>query len=483
MHKLEKNWIIGAILMLSVFGFSLYLFFPGGVAKAKEISTYKKEYRVHFNHDMYFTNYKDGFKTPQEVTKACLECHPKSADNFMKTSHWTWTRSNNKISKKLADQEIGKKNLINNFCINITGNWPSCTKCHAGYGWSDSTFNFQNKENIDCLACHDWSGTYTKGASGIPDKSIDLLTVAKSVGYPKRDNCGMCHFSGGGGMAVKHGDLDDSLIYAPEEVDVHMGKHKLLCIDCHQTKDHLVPGTSFSVSVEEKTSVDCLNCHTEDVHTNERLNAHTKSVACQTCHIPRFAKRTPTKMTWDWSKAGDANRKEDPHEYLKIKGEFTYDMNVKPDYFWFNKTVDRYMLGDKIDNPDEYTPINLPRGNIQDKNAKIWPFKLHRATQPYDKKLKTFMPVVTAGEGGFWKEFNWLKAIQLGSELNKVDFSGDYGFAKSIMYWPLSHMVSPAKDSLGCNDCHGNSSRMNWKELGYEGDPASIGSRKIKAQE
>ncbi|MCB1611663.1 MAG: hypothetical protein KDI60_07910, partial [Xanthomonadales bacterium] len=44
----------------------------------------------------------------------------------------------------------------------------------------------------------------------------------------------------------------------------------------------------------------------------------------------------------------------------------------------------RYLLGDKI-NPDGPTYINKPAGSISDAKAKIFPFKLHKARQPYDK--------------------------------------------------------------------------------------------------
>ena len=45
----------------------------------------------------------------------------------------------------------------------------------------------------------------------------------KSVGLPTRDNCGKCHFDGGGGNNVKHGDLDESLYFPQKDLDVHMG--------------------------------------------------------------------------------------------------------------------------------------------------------------------------------------------------------------------------------------------------------------------
>lgn len=479
MDKFESNWIPGVILTVLIFSISLYLFWPGGSEAIQKVSNFERERRVHLDHSVFFGEYSSGFSKPQEVTKACLKCHADAAENVMKTPHWTWSRTNTVLSRGGKKMEIGKKNLINNFCINIKGNWPACTKCHTGYGWEDASFDFQKEENVDCLICHDWTGTYTKSKAGYPSKDVDLLAVARGVGYPKRDNCGMCHFSGGGGMGVKHGDLDDSLIYAMDSVDVHMGKHDLLCIDCHKTENHLIPGTAFSVSTETTKKVDCLDCHESDVHENERINSHTKSIACQTCHIPKYAKRSPTKMTWDWSKAGDPNRKNDPHEYLKIKGEFTYDSNVRPEYYWFNRTVNRYILGDKID-PTKVNDMNYPLGDINDKEAKIWPFKVHRAIQPYDKQHLYFVPVVTAGEGGYWKEFNWDKAIRKGTELFGMEYSGQYGFAKSQMFWPLSHMVSPTKESLGCVDCHGDNSIMDWKALGYERDPAIIGGRKLE---
>ena len=32
---------------------------------------------------------------------------------------------------------IGKKNILNNFCIGVAGSRESCDKCHIGYGWGD----------------------------------------------------------------------------------------------------------------------------------------------------------------------------------------------------------------------------------------------------------------------------------------------------------------------------------------------------------
>jgi hypothetical protein len=116
---------------------------------------------------------------------------------------------------------LGKKTMVNNFCIGIGSNQPYGTSYHIGYGWKDNSFDFSAEENVDCLACHDTKGTYRKPsglaghpftrkwnftrigpgfASGRPDES------GTESGKSSRYNCVACH-SYGGGDGVKHGDL------------------------------------------------------------------------------------------------------------------------------------------------------------------------------------------------------------------------------------------------------------------------------------
>ncbi len=94
------------------------------------------------------------YKTPQEVTATCLECHPDSAGQVMQTSHWTWTSKETVMAWSDKPVSVGKANAGNNFCINVQGNWAKCTTCHIGYRWEDETFNFEDPANVDCLACH-----------------------------------------------------------------------------------------------------------------------------------------------------------------------------------------------------------------------------------------------------------------------------------------------------------------------------------------
>jgi octaheme c-type cytochrome (tetrathionate reductase family) len=461
----------------AVGGATLALLLLGALATAPKAyaatpNAYRKPFRPHFDHTPVITQ---KFAAPQEVTASCLSCHPKAV-SVMKTSHWRWLGEEVQVHGHQGKVRIGKKNLINNFCIATQGNEVSCTKCHIGYGWKTQDYDFEKAENIDCLVCHERLGTYVKGAAGLPTKESDLVAAAKSVGTPARENCLTCHAYGGGGQAVKHGDLDSSLIHPPADEDVHMGRHGLICIDCHAAPDHQLRGRAFSVSVEDSQGVACTDCHKGKEHLDARNEAHLGRLACQTCHVPSFARRIPTKATWDWSKAGDPSRTEDPHHYLKMKGEFTYERNVVPEYRWFNLTVNRYLAGDPID-PTGVTAINAPRGGPEDPTSRIWPFKIHRAKQPYDEENKTLLSPVTGGAGGYWTTFDWDQSIRLGAKVSGRPYSGRFGFAKTEMFWPLTHMVVPKEKALTCTDCHGDKGRMDWKALGYGADPLTSRGR------
>ena len=159
------------------------------------------------------------FMTGPQVTKACLSCHTEAAKQVHKTSHWTWNFINPQTG-----QQLGKKNVLNNFCIAPRSNFGACAACHVGYGMKDESFDFTSEVNVDCLVCHDTTGGYSKppGKAGHPADYVNLKKVAQNVGKTSRDTCGACHFFGGGGNGVKHGDLDNSLAMPEDTLDVHM---------------------------------------------------------------------------------------------------------------------------------------------------------------------------------------------------------------------------------------------------------------------
>ena len=446
-----------------------------------------------------FKELQKEFKTAPEITKACLICHTEAAKQIHKTQHWNWEYRNPETQQKL-----GKKHVINNFCTAVESNQKFCAACHIGYGMENDKFDFTAEENVDCVVCHESTGTYRKvpGLSGHPTykdmefpphsgkivKAPDLGKVAQSVGKTSRANCGACHFYGGGGDAVKHGDLDSTLKDPPKYLDIHMEKKGLnfSCGTCHMTSAHQVPGSRYAPTAADtkdalphmrgkadtSNPATCQSCHGTKPHPAKmaKLNEHTGKIACQTCHIPEFARGQATKMTWDWSTAGKLTPEGKPitrkdsagrNAYDSKKGDFTWEDHVIPEYIWFNGKVNYTLRETKLD-PSKVVKINSFEGSPTDGKSLIWPVKVFRGQQPYDSVSNTLLvPHVFGADGdSYWSNFNWDKALEAGMKAANAPYSGKYGFVKTEMSWPITHMVAPKADALTCAQCHSKEGRL-----------------------
>jgi octaheme c-type cytochrome (tetrathionate reductase family) len=451
-----------------------------------------------------FEELQRSFKDGPEVTRACLECHTEAAKQIHTTKHWNWDYTNPKTGQKL-----GKRNVINNFCTSTRTNETFCAACHVGYGMSDSEkFDYTSEANVDCLVCHDTTGTYKKipGLSGHPNYKMmewpphsenfreptDLKTIAQKIGKTSRATCGACHFNGGGGNAVKHGDLDQSLIKPQRYLDVHMDAEGLdfSCSTCHNDGTHDVAGSRYHPTAADDEGVlkrgekgdrnpaTCQACHGNTPHEEARLNHHTNKLACQTCHIPAYARGNYlTKMTWDWSTAGRLDEDGKPVKiknsagkvaYDTKKGDFTYDRWVIPEYQWFNGNVKFTLFGDKVSSGDK-VKLNEFEGGPDDPDSRIWPTKVFRGKQPIDAELKTLGVFHTAGkdENAYWKNFDWDKAMTVGMAAMGKEYSGKLDFVETEMAWPITHMVAPKEDALSCDQCHSKNGRLEGIEGVY----------------
>lgn len=411
-------------------------------------------------------------------TQTCLICHTDEAEDIVETGHWKWKGTSANIQGYETGTH-GKVDLINNFCIAIPSNEGRCTQCHAGYGWADNTFDFTDMNNIDCLVCHDTTGTYQKAptTAGLPADTVDLQTVAQNIGEPSRKNCGDCHFYAGGGDNVKHGDLSSDLVSPTREMDVHMGGKDFACQTCHKSEDHGIAGMALH-SLDEGTA-SCTKCHdAENTHDQAVLNLHLKSVACEACHLPAFARTKPTKVEWYWDEAGQ-NVDPIPTDefgqatYDKKKGRFVWDMNVRPTLMWFNGKWERMIIGEN----DQYTttPVEIakPVGSFDDPDSKLYPFKKMVGRQPADKNNKTMLvPHLfgkKAGDNPFWGVYDWGLALAEGAAYAGQTYSGEYEFVDTVMYLKVSHEIAPAENALDCEDCHNGG--IDFVALGYPQDP------------
>ena len=149
-------------------------------------------------------------------------------------------------------------------------------------------------------------------------------------------------------------------------------------------------------------------------------------------------------------------------------------MNVKPVYRWSNGMIERYMVGDKIKDPSKPVMMSQPVGNIKDKTAKIYPYKLYKGDQPMDAKYK-YLSIFQQYKS-LWVDYNWDKACRLGAECG-LPYSGKFQFVNTETYIAAQHEVSPKEEALQCGECHMGGNRMDWKALGYKGDPMRVGGR------
>ncbi|MBD3177994.1 MAG: tetrathionate reductase family octaheme c-type cytochrome, partial [Armatimonadia bacterium] len=396
-----------------------------------------------------FESLQREFATGPDVTRACLECHTEAAKQVMETSHWTWIcpRAREELADRHGEEpdRIGKgAHVINNFCIALASNEPRCTSCHAGYGWEDKTFDFEDQTLVDCLVCHDQTGEYKKFPTGAGHPNYEprewpkgsgniwqppnLTRIAQNVGKPTRRNCGVCHFWGGGGEGVKHGDMDATLAKPQRSLDVHMAVDgpDFTCTECHTTRDHKIAGRCFTIpAFEERDYVMrgirgefdlmvCESCHSAEPHAASVLNGHTDKVSCEACHIPTMAPLRPTKMWWDWSRAGRMSDQGKPYtetsqiggvevpSYDTKKGRFIWALNAEPEYYWFGGDVEHVFQDDVIDDTTpgrdrgvrkgEHDELDLDQpvisintliGSYDDPSSRIYPVKVHRGKQPY----------------------------------------------------------------------------------------------------
>ncbi len=406
------------------------------------------------------------FKTPQDVTEACISCHTERHKEVMASSHWNWERVGFVEGRGIIS--TGKRNVLNNFCIGSGSNEQACAACHIGFGMNSNVYDFDNARNVDCMVCHDNSEEYFKGSAmaGYPDRTVNLTKVAQSVGSPTKNNCGACHFFSGGGNNVKHGDLEAALLSASREVDVHMASNgmDLECVACHTAENHQMLGKLYSVSTDNINRATCEQCHTTTPHLSDVLNRHNSKVACQTCHIPEYAKVNPTKMAWNWSDAGKMKDGK-PYSikdslgnevYLSKKGSFVWEKNVEPDYMWFNGTADLYLVGDSIKSNPLY--INRLFGSYADRESKIIPVKINTGDQIYDEVYNHLIQPKLYGEekgdSAYWVDYDWSKAAAAGMKEIGLPYSGEHGFVETVMHWPVNHMVAPKENAVGCAECH-----------------------------
>lgn len=438
-----------------------------------------------------------------EGTKTCLECHEEEALTFFHSQHYQWRGGTPELVNTDEQQQLGKLNMVNDFCTNPGGaQWigkveneegkilaKGCSSCHAGLGKLPAQEPSQDQlENIDCLICHasgyrrDLYATEEGGWEWRPilhKNQEGMDSVSKRISLPDRGMCLRCHSASGGGPNFKRGDIEYVLKDPDFEHDVHMssvqeGGQDMWCIDCHSDDEHthrvIGRGVDMAGTDRPGKDIDCAGqCHEGYTHENESNDKHQR-LACQTCHIPEFARDEATDMYRDWSTV----------VYHEDKGKYMYtqelEYDVQPVYAWYNGSSFAQVPGVPVRRNEEgKITMVLPDGDRDDPSAKIAPFKLHRGRLPVLTEKQWLAPINTEE---IYRDGDPDKAVRDGMKTLYGIEDAQYTWEDTIRYMGIYHAIPPAEEALGCRDCHGKGGRMDWQALGYDEDPRRAARRK-----
>jgi hypothetical protein len=321
--------------------------------------------------------------------------------------------------------------------------------------------------------------------------------AARGAHATTRRSCLNCHAGAGGGDGTKRGDMSSALIDPPASIDVHMSTQgaDLTCSDCHDAGGHRMRGRGLDLrpnDVPERFTCENSGCHSERPHAdlggggrrhgpNSDLDRHTARVACQTCHIPSYAKGVPTEVARDWER---------PHfSEMACNGrggwlpEEIRAGELVPTYAWFDGTSEVYYLGEpldavptkRLDDGSLAYVLGAPNGDVDTEGAKLYPMKEHLGKVGRHLASNTLIGHSTFE---FFRTGDFDAAIRLGlveSGLESEAEAGpeDFDIVPVHTYQTLNHGVEAGTEALECGACHGGlrggPARMDLRgELGYE---------------
>lgn len=441
--------------------------------------------------------------------ETCVGCHEAEANAAHASVHYQQNGSTPYVTN--IDGKAGKtEKAYNSYCgTPVTSPRSTCAGCHVSNGkYPTEVATTEQLNNVDCMMCHqenyariaappyelipatDASGLPRTlqlpledetGFSFIPNEAkmtISTLEAARTVHPTTRATCLRCHAGASGSNGGKRGDMSTITIDPPVSSDVHMSSHgeNMNCSECHNAGNHRVRGRGLDLRPSDTAErFTCAKCHTDTPHEGSSgdtasINAHANRVACQTCHIPTFAKDISTEMSRDWQQ---------PHfsatacngQGAWVPGEIRAS-NVTPAYKWFDGSSYVYAMGQvPTARDDGMLAMGVPNGSVNSAMAKIYPMKEHTSTVAQHDASGTLIPHSTFS---FFASGNFDKAVQDG--MKTMGISGSYTMKQVHTYQTINHGVEGGDSALQCGNCHTElsktssiPSRMNLvSDLGYE---------------
>lgn len=415
----------------------------------------------------------------------CQTCHKTEALDMYQSVHYQWQGSGARMTTGPASQgkmdALDGSSALNAYCINIIGGWKACGSCHVGTGAKPvvtATPSDAQLSSIDCLMCHN-GANYARTRNAVtglfePSAGIDMNLVLRSVVKPSRNSCLGCHAKAGGGDAVKRGDLAlASGTSADLAYDVHMATSggNLTCQSCHAVSAHRIAGRGSDLRPLDSTAaVTCstASCHAGKTsltggHSSGDVSHHVGRVACQTCHLPLYARNANDTAA---TEATEIDRNWEGAEWnsmlMRYEPLITKANDLTPRYAFWNGTSWGNNLNDaaEIDPATGNYRISRPVGAINDAASKLYPFKYKTSRQPIDIVTGKLVGLNTAT---FFATGNYTQAVLDG--LAGMGRSGDaWQTVTTDEYQVLNHQIPPASgNALSCSACHPNATATRMK--------------------
>lgn len=103
---------------------------------------------------------------PEAITRRCLDCHQETGQDVMRSVHWKWGGHSPSVAGYEHHVDLGLETVLHNYLICAGANPQNCSACHISYGRATHLMGAADPASIDCLICHDTTGTYRKRAGG-----------------------------------------------------------------------------------------------------------------------------------------------------------------------------------------------------------------------------------------------------------------------------------------------------------------------------
>ncbi|WP_296809344.1 PKD domain-containing protein [Thiocapsa sp.] len=354
---------------------------------------------------------------------------------------------------------------------------------------------------------------------------LTTLAAAQNVHATTRQSCLNCHAGAAGADGAKRGDLSRENINPSVTHDMHMSPDgaNLTCSDCHNAignkgEGHRMRGRGLDLranDVAERFSCETGGCHDSQPHGDfsntlgSSKDKHAMKVACQTCHIPSYAKAAVgTEVARDW---------QDPHPSdsacngrggwlpREDKGGLG-TASLIPSYTWFDGTSEVVYLEESLTGvptvpldatvaasfvgnfsaEDDAYALGMPNGDVTSENAKLYPMKKHWGKLARKDDTNSLVGHSTFE---FFRTGSFCRAVAVGLGENPDDPfvcpTGKPGSTEMppgastvpvFTYQTINHGVEPDSNALGgdtagCGTCHGELSggpaRLDMQGLGY----------------